>query len=91
MRQEHDGQVDAAYSYPLRIEVKWRFLPKIFKDFIEQRLGFVPSTIDPDIYYRKNITPEGIAYYELLLVYVDDVLAMSHDPKAIMNIIGEKF
>ena len=34
---------------------------------------------------------DGAAYYELLLVYVDDVLAISHDPGEIMKDIGKRF
>ena len=30
-------------------------------------------------------------HYELLLVYVDDVLAISHDPDAIVEVIGKGF
>ena len=66
----------------------WR---KMFKDFIESRLGFVPTVMDPDVYIRRNIDKDGRAYYEYLLVYVDDVLAISHDPDAIMKQIGARF
>ena len=31
------------------------------------------------------------SYYELLLVYVDDILCISGDPRAIMDVIGSKF
>ena len=34
---------------------------------------------------------DGTPYYEYLLVYVDDVLAISIDPKAIMEDIGKSF
>ena len=43
------------------------------------------------MYWRRNTKQDGSAYYELLLVYVDDVLAVSHDPKAIMEMIGKRF
>jgi len=43
------------------------------------------------MYWRRNTKQDGSAYYELLLVYVDDVLAVSHDPKAIMELIGKRF
>ena len=66
----------------------WR---NMFKDFIISHLGFAPTVMDPDVYIRRNINKKGGAYYELLLVYVDDVLAISHDPGAIMKAIGERF
>ncbi|KAL7523049.1 hypothetical protein ACHAWF_000341, partial [Thalassiosira exigua] len=66
----------------------WR---KMFKDFIVTHLKFTLSRVDGDMYYRKNLKPDGTLYYELLLVYVDDVLAISHDPKKIMEAIGKSF
>ena len=66
----------------------WR---QMFKECIESTLEFVPSKVDSDIYYRRNRKPNGEYYYELLLVYVDDVLAISHDPGTIMEMIGHRF
>jgi hypothetical protein len=66
----------------------WR---KMFKDFIESSLGFKSSRVDPDMYYRRNARTDGSEYYELLLVYVDDVLAISHNPEKIMKEIGMRF
>ena len=66
----------------------WRAM---FSHFIINTLGFLPTRIDPDVYYRKNYRPNGEAYYEYVLVYVDDVLAISHDPTTIMKGIGEHF
>ena len=66
----------------------WR---QMFKEFIESKLEFLPSRIDPDMYYRRNRKPNGEQYYELLLVYVDDILAISHDPESIMKRIGMRF
>ena len=64
----------------------------MFKDFIEgSALGFTPSSVDGDMYYRKNQKPCGEVYYELLLVYVDDVLVISHDPDAVMKTISLRF
>ena len=48
-------------------------------------MNFIPTQADPDVYRRKSRKPDGEEYYELLLVYVDDVLACSHDPQAIMD------
>ena len=43
----------------------WR---KISKDQILIFLGFTPSTIDPDMYYRHTAKEGGTDYYYLLLV-----------------------
>ena len=48
-------------------------------------MGFVPTQADPDVYRRRARKPSGEEYYELLLVYVDDVLTCSHAPQAIMD------
>ena len=42
-------------------------------------LGFVPTKSDPDVYIRPATKPCGFEYYEMMLVYVDDILHLSHD------------
>ena len=54
-------------------------------------MGFTPSSSYADIHYQKNKQPNGCYYYKLLLVYVDDVLAISHDSDLIMEMIGMCF
>jgi hypothetical protein len=43
-------------------------------------MGFVPTVADPDVYRRPNAKSDGFKYYEYILVYVDDVLIVSHSP-----------
>ena len=52
---------------------------KMFKYHIVNYLVFTVKTIDPAMYYQRNTKEDGSNYYELLLVYVDDVLACIHD------------
>ena len=40
---------------------------------------------------RPATKPNGFEYYEYLLVYVDDVLAISHDPKPKIDEIGKTY
>ena len=54
----------------------WR---KMLADSITS-LGFVTSRIDPDVWLRANQRSDGHRYYEMLLVYVDDILIVSHKP-----------
>ena len=63
----------------------------MFSSFVTGTLGFKPTRIDPDVYYKRNIRTDGTPYYEYLLAYVDDVLAISLDPKAIVEEIGKSF
>ena len=48
-------------------------------------MNFIHTQAYPDAYRRKSRKPDGEEYYEILLFYVDDVLACSHDPQAIMD------
>lgn len=41
-------------------------------------LGYKPCRGDPDVYIRKAVKPCGEYYYEMLFVYVDDILHISH-------------
>ena len=112
---EHRGQVMILERalYGLKSSgASWR---SMFKEFIENHLGFVATRADPDAYIRKNkksnSNKEGVVdgagsngiannasdgdsgeyYYEILLVYVDDVLLVSHNPDATMDVIGLAF
>ena len=43
-------------------------------------MGFAPTVADLDVYRRANAKPDGFEYYEYILVYVDDILIIPHDP-----------
>jgi hypothetical protein len=65
----------------------WRAM--LSKSILE--MGFQSSIVDPDVYLRRNNKPEGEPYYELLLVYVDDIMCVSHDPRKVMERIGNTY
>ena len=51
-------------------------------------LGFIGTQVEPDI-WRQSITRENrTKYYELCLVYVDDILLASHAPRPMLLQIG---
>ena len=54
-------------------------------------MGFSLSKADADVWMRPATKPNGFEYYEYLLVYVDDVLAISHDPKPLIDEIGKMY
>jgi len=53
-------------------------------------MGFVPSRADMDMWYRRQKKADGTEYYEYLVVYVDDVLIVSHDPQSIVSAISSR-
>ena len=54
-------------------------------------LSYIPTKADPDVWIRPAVKPNGFEYYEMVLVYVDDILCISHDPKATMAGIQATF
>ncbi len=54
-------------------------------------MNFTPTRADPDVYLWLAHKPDGMPYYKYLLVYVDDILALSHDPTGIIKDIGKEF
>ena len=56
-----------------------------------QDMGFQPSIADPDVYLRAFAKPNGYKYYEYILVYVDDVLIVSHAPEEHLKIIQANY
>ncbi len=43
-------------------------------------IGFKSSIADPDVWMRAAVKQDGEQYYEYILVYVDDILCISHEP-----------
>ena len=48
-------------------------------------INFVPTQADPYVHRRRAQKANGEEYYELLLVYMYDVLTCPHAPQAIMD------
>jgi hypothetical protein len=65
-----------------------------FRAFLGEHLhdmGYRPCLADPDVWLRPAVKPCGFEYYEYVLTYVDDCLAISYNPKATMEGIQAKF
>ena len=54
-------------------------------------MGFQPSIADPDVYLRPFAKPDGYKYYEYILVYVDDVLIVSHAPDEHLKVMQANY
>ena len=52
------------------------------------KLGYRSSLADPDVWMREQTKPDGERYYEYLLVYVDDLILASFNPRESMMQIG---
>ena len=52
-------------------------------------LGYESSASDPDVWLKQAIKPNGFKYWQYMLVYVDDILHISHDPSIDMKKINE--
>ena len=57
---------------------------------ILREAGFLNSKADPDVWMRKAQKKNGFVYWEYVLCYVDDILAISHDPRSILDIIAQQ-
>ena len=54
-------------------------------------MGYVPTKADPDVWLRPAVKSNGFKYYELVLCYVDDVLAISTDPTKLLEGLKSTF
>ena len=54
-------------------------------------LGYISSLADPDVWLRAEKKSCGFEYYAYVLVYVDDVLVVSHTPKETMEALSRLF
>ena len=65
-----------------------------FRSFLAEHLygiGFKSSLADADVWMRPAIKTNGFEYWEYILCYVDDILAISQNPSSIMQCIQRKF
>jgi hypothetical protein len=65
-----------------------------FRSYMAEKLtdlGFQSSLADPDVWLRAATKGDGEQYYEYVLMYVDDILAISYDPKAILEDVQRTF
>jgi hypothetical protein len=65
-----------------------------FRSFMAQQLDdmdFKPCPADPDVWMRSAKKPDGEDYYEYVMTYVDDLIAVSHNPMGIMKEIETTF
>ena len=52
-------------------------------------LVLLSTTADPDVWIRAAVRGDGFEYYEMVLVYVDDCLAIGENPRMMIDSIGE--
>jgi len=66
----------------------WRSL---ISETLQENLNFMPCRADADVWLRPAERADGTKYYEYVLVYTDDLLVLSTDPKAILNHLDQHF
>ena len=54
-------------------------------------IGFIPTCADPDVWRRPAVKPDGFEYYEYILCYVDNLLAISHDALLVLKSVQDTF
>jgi hypothetical protein len=90
--KEHQGKVVLITRalYGLKSSgAAWR---KMLQSFLEgPHLRFRRTKADMDVYIRPAVRKDGYEYYEMIFVYVDDLLILSDDGDAILKTIDSKF
>jgi hypothetical protein len=56
---------------------------------LSPEFGYFQSRGDPDVYLKRRSRPNAGDYYEMILVFVDDILCISHSPGEFMQKIGK--
>jgi hypothetical protein len=54
-------------------------------------IKFTPSLADPVVWFKAACRPYGVEYYQYILVYVDDLLVLSHDAKQTMETVRKAY
>ncbi len=53
--------------------------------------GYLLCKADPDVWMKPKTKPDGFKYWSYILVYTDDILAVDHDPKSIMDYLASRY
>lgn len=56
-----------------------------------EHLGFTSCKADPDVWLRENSDHTGARFYEYVLIYTDDILAIGKNPRAILDRLDKYF
>ena len=56
-----------------------------------KNMGFDHSLADNDFWLKKDTKSDGTFYYSNILVYVDDILILSEDPKVYMESLSKRY
>lgn len=54
-------------------------------------MDFSPCLADCNVWFRPAVKTDGTPYYEYLLVYTDDLLVLSQNPKDILNAMDQHY
>jgi hypothetical protein len=54
-------------------------------------LGYVSCKVDPDVWLWETTRPDGFEFYEYLLIYTDDIMAIGLDNKTCLSRINKYF
>ena len=55
---------------------------------LREELNYFPCQADQDVYMKESIKPNGEKYWSYIIVYVDDILCIHHDPRIPMKQIS---
>jgi hypothetical protein len=60
-------------------------------EVLSTHLEFKQCRADQDVWYRPAQRADGSRYYEYILVYTDDILAISTNPRSLLTYIDQHF
>jgi hypothetical protein len=65
-----------------------------FRDHVSATLreaGYTSCKVDPDVWLKPMVKPDGSEYYGYVLCYVDDYLAIEMDPQKTMDMLRRTY
>ena len=54
-------------------------------------LGYKPTLADRNVWIKPGVKPDGFKYYQMILVYVDDILHLSHNTNPVINALQASY
>ena len=51
-------------------------------------MGYRSTYSDPDVWFKRAVDPSAEEYYKYILVYVEGIIHLAHDPKEDMDVLN---
>ena len=89
--REHEGKIAVIVRALYGLKTAGNSWRNHLASVIRDELKYQPTVADPDVYRKAEVTSDRREYYSYLVIYVDDILSITENPKIVLDKLGTIF